>query len=36
MLGLGGGDIRPVHIEQVLKDMASRDKAEAPMVLEVG
>jgi pyruvate/2-oxoacid:ferredoxin oxidoreductase alpha subunit len=36
MLGLGGGDIRPEHIAHVLDDLAARDGAGAPVMMEVG
>lgn len=36
MLGLGGGDIRPAHVERVLADLAARERASAPVILEVG
>ena len=35
MLGLGGGDIRPEHIGEVLADLARRTVAGAPEILEV-
>ena len=35
MVGLGGGDIRPHHLGEVLDDLAARDRAEAPILKEV-
>jgi pyruvate/2-oxoacid:ferredoxin oxidoreductase alpha subunit len=35
MLGLGGGDIRPQHIEEVIEDLLSRTEAGAPVIKEV-
>lgn len=35
VLGLGGGDIRPQEIERILADVASRDLAGEPSILEV-
>ena len=35
MLGLGGGDIRPEHIEKIVEDVAQRRHAGAPEILEV-
>ncbi len=35
MLGLGGGDIRPQHLEAVLADLLERDEASEPMIMEV-
>lgn len=35
MLGLGGGDIRPEHITAVIDDLAKRERAEAPEIMEV-
>ena len=36
LVGLGGGDIRPTHIQEVLDDLCSRDHAEKPKFMEVG
>ena len=35
MLGLGGGDIRPVHIQEVLRDLVQRRESRAPQIMEV-
>ena len=35
MLGLGGGDIRPEHITQLLDDLRARDEATEPEMMEV-
>ncbi len=35
MLGLGGGDIRPEHITQVLADLRGRRAADEPLIMEV-
>jgi hypothetical protein len=35
MLGLGGGDVRPEHIEKVLEDVMKRDRAGDPVMMEV-
>lgn len=36
MAGLGGGDVRPVHVRGMLDDLRSRARAEAPRFVEVG
>ena len=36
MVGLGGGDIRPHHLEELARDVLGRDTAGAPMIKEVG
>ena len=36
MMGLGGGDVRPAHVEKVIDDLARRDAQGAPEILEVG
>lgn len=36
MAGLGGGDVCPMHVEQVLDDLCRRERAGEPRVLEVG
>jgi pyruvate/2-oxoacid:ferredoxin oxidoreductase alpha subunit len=36
VVGLGGGDIRPQHVTRVLEDLASRDAAGAPEIMEIG
>lgn len=35
MVGLGGGDIRPEHLVHVMEDVARRDRAGHPEILEV-
>ncbi len=35
ILGLGGGDIRPSHVADVLEDIQSRDSAGPPVMMEV-
>jgi pyruvate/2-oxoacid:ferredoxin oxidoreductase alpha subunit len=35
MLGLGGGDIRPEHVAEVLRDLVHRDREDEPRILEV-
>jgi len=34
LLGLGGGDIRPVHLERILDDLAGRERAGEPEFME--
>ncbi len=36
IIGLGGGDIRPKHIADVLEDLCSREEAGTPEIVEVG
>ncbi len=36
MLGLGGGDVRPEHLERVIDDLLARERAAEPELLEVG
>ncbi|MEW6747503.1 MAG: pyruvate ferredoxin oxidoreductase [Planctomycetota bacterium] len=36
LLGLGGGDIRPEHIAQIIDDLLSRDQEGTPLFKEVG
>jgi pyruvate ferredoxin oxidoreductase alpha subunit/2-oxoisovalerate ferredoxin oxidoreductase alpha subunit len=36
LVGLGGGDIRPEHIERILGDLAGRDRAGEPLFMESG
>ncbi|HJO25881.1 MAG TPA: pyruvate ferredoxin oxidoreductase [Planctomycetota bacterium] len=36
MLGLGGGDVRPHHIEALFLELAEQDSAAAPQLVEVG
>ena len=36
MMGLGGGDVRPEHVEGVLKDLLARESAGAPEIVEAG
>jgi pyruvate/2-oxoacid:ferredoxin oxidoreductase alpha subunit len=35
MMGLGGGDVRPEHLVQVVEDVTRRDQASTPQILEV-
>jgi pyruvate/2-oxoacid:ferredoxin oxidoreductase alpha subunit len=35
VMGLGGGDIRPEHLEEVLRDVACRERPGPPAVVEV-
>ena len=36
LVGLGGGDIRPRHLEALFDDLLAREHAEAPLLKEVG
>ena len=36
MVGLGGGDVRPEHVEAILADLSARDAAGAPVLVEAG
>lgn len=36
LVGLGGGDIRPEHIERIIGDLAGRSEAGEPVFLEAG
>jgi len=36
IIGLGGGDVRPEHLLSLIEEMHSRERAEAPLVKEVG
>lgn len=36
MLGLGGGDVRPAHIDVLLKDLLGRETAGPPQIMEAG
>lgn len=36
LVGLGGGDIRPEHIERILEDLARREGAGEPLFMESG
>lgn len=36
ILGIGGGDVRPQHIEQLVDDLRSRTTAGEPLIMEVG
>jgi pyruvate/2-oxoacid:ferredoxin oxidoreductase alpha subunit len=36
MIGLGGGDIRPEHLEKLLEDLRSLDAEVPPKIVEVG
>jgi pyruvate/2-oxoacid:ferredoxin oxidoreductase alpha subunit len=35
MMGLGGGDIRPSHLEQIIDDVVAREHAGEPRIVEV-
>ena len=34
-LGLGGGDIRPENIEEILADLREREAADDPKLMEI-
>ena len=36
VVGLGGGDILPAHLERMIADLAERARADAPIFVEVG
>lgn len=36
LVGLGGGDIRPEHIEWIIQDVATRESAGEPVFMEAG
>jgi pyruvate/2-oxoacid:ferredoxin oxidoreductase alpha subunit len=36
MIGLGGGDVRPGHVEAITADLAARTAPGAPVILEAG
>lgn len=36
LVGLGGGDIRPEHIEWIIQDVTAREAAGAPVFMEAG
>ena len=36
LLGIGGGDVRPEHIEGIIRDLGDRTEAGAPLMVEVG
>mgnify|MGYP001567056139 FL=1 len=36
LVGLGGGDIRPEHVERILEDLAGRERAGEPLFMETG
>jgi pyruvate/2-oxoacid:ferredoxin oxidoreductase alpha subunit len=36
VIGLGGGDIRPQHIAELIDDLAGRTQADEPRIVEVG
>jgi len=36
MVGVGGGDVRPQHIGEILDDLGGRTEAGAPVFKEVG
>ncbi len=36
MIGLGGGDVRPGHLEEILAEVAAKTTADAPIFKEVG
>jgi pyruvate/2-oxoacid:ferredoxin oxidoreductase alpha subunit len=35
MIGLGGGDIRPEHIEKIVDDLVARETTGEPVMMEV-
>ena len=35
VVGLGGGDIRPGHVEEILRDLSTRTRAGEPRIVEV-
>jgi hypothetical protein len=35
-VGLGGGDVRPEHIEAISRDLAGRETAGEPVFMEAG
>ena len=35
MMGLGGGDVRTVHVRRILDDLASHDRAGDPQIVEL-
>ncbi len=36
MVGLGGGDVRPEHLGEILEEVGARAEAGAPIFMEVG
>ena len=36
LVGLGGGDIRPEHVEWIIRDVTARDRAGEPFFMEAG
>jgi pyruvate/2-oxoacid:ferredoxin oxidoreductase alpha subunit len=36
MVGVGGGDVRPPHLERILEDLQARSEPGAPVLEEVG
>lgn len=36
MIGLGGGDVRPEHVEAIVADLAARGAAGSPVMVEAG
>jgi pyruvate/2-oxoacid:ferredoxin oxidoreductase alpha subunit len=36
LVGLGGGDIRPEHVEWIIQDVTARDQAGEPVFMEAG
>jgi pyruvate/2-oxoacid:ferredoxin oxidoreductase alpha subunit len=36
MIGLGGGDVQPQHVTDILEDLVARDSAGPPSIVEVG
>ena len=36
VVGIGGGDVRPQHVQRILEDLCARPAAAAPQVVEVG
>jgi len=36
LVGLGGGDVRPGHVEWIIRDVMARDRAGEPVFMEAG
>ena len=36
MMGVGGGDVRPAHVTNVIADLVARESDGAPLIVEVG
>jgi hypothetical protein len=36
MIGIGGGDVRPEHVLAIAEDLASRECAGPPVIMEAG